>query len=259
MNLLLPYLISFFLGFLLIRIVLPSPNVLSRSLQAVLALSLGIAASAIITFFSFLIMHQWYPPTIMSLHVIIIVILIGVIVKRDKKILNLSSLRNIFSLSTLTSSWTTIVFWILNILLGIILFTMAKGQPFGQWDAWALWNMKLKFLVYGGEQWQDIFKLHWHTQPDYPLLLPFINAWEYSAASSVPLTTVTMMTAVVYTVLTATILFFALKELIPITIAAVAFTLLFLIVIIFSSGQPNMQILFWRIIYCGVLFCSISL
>jgi 4-amino-4-deoxy-L-arabinose transferase-like glycosyltransferase len=46
-------------------------------------------------------------------------------------------------------------------------------QPHGEWDAWAVYNMKARFFFRGGEYWRDIFSepTGW-TSPDYPLLLP---------------------------------------------------------------------------------------
>src|SRR5262245_36960185 len=46
-------------------------------------------------------------------------------------------------------------------------------QPHGEWDAWAVYNMKARFLFRGGEYWKDIFiePTGW-TSPDYPLLVP---------------------------------------------------------------------------------------
>ncbi|MBF0533260.1 MAG: glycosyltransferase family 39 protein, partial [Candidatus Omnitrophica bacterium] len=41
--------------------------------------------------------------------------------------------------------------------------------------------MKTKFLLFAGKNWTDLTRqLHWHTQPDYPLLLQSLNAWLYT-------------------------------------------------------------------------------
>lgn len=68
-----------------------------------------------------------------------------------------------------------------------IIFLIAKHQPYGWWDAWALWNTKAKFLVSGGENWQRMFSssIEW-MHPDYPLLVPSIVAsgWSFFQTNS---------------------------------------------------------------------------
>ena len=50
-------------------------------------------------------------------------------------------------------------------------------QPHGEWDAWAIWNLKARFLFRNPEQWFDGFSqvINW-THPDYPLFLPALVA-----------------------------------------------------------------------------------
>ena len=46
-------------------------------------------------------------------------------------------------------------------------------QPHGEWDAWAVYNMKARFLFRAGENWRDLYseQMSW-SGPDYPLLVP---------------------------------------------------------------------------------------
>jgi hypothetical protein len=46
-------------------------------------------------------------------------------------------------------------------------------RPHGEWDAWAIYNMKARFLFRAGEYWKDLYTepLYW-TGTDYPLLIP---------------------------------------------------------------------------------------
>src|SRR5258708_34030247 len=58
----------------------------------------------------------------------------------------------------------------------------------GIWDAWALWNLRARFLFRGGpEFWRDAFSPHilW-SHPDYPLLLSGAIAlcWTIAGAES---------------------------------------------------------------------------
>src|SRR6185295_14040832 len=51
--------------------------------------------------------------------------------------------------------------------------------------------------IESGENWRDIFKLHWHTQPDYPWFLPCLNAWVYGMGA-VSLNTAAQCTSVIF-------------------------------------------------------------
>jgi hypothetical protein len=57
-----------------------------------------------------------------------------------------------------------------------------SAQPHGEWDSWAMWNLRARFLYRGGEHWHDGFSpvLLW-SSPDYPLLLQasVARCWTY--------------------------------------------------------------------------------
>jgi hypothetical protein len=59
--------------------------------------------------------------------------------------------------------------------------------PYGHWDAWAIWNLKAKFLHAGTEAWRGVFsEVVAHAHPDYPLLLPLTVArlWSWAGHES---------------------------------------------------------------------------
>lgn len=59
---------------------------------------------------------------------------------------------------------------------------LSVAEPNGGWDAWAIWNLRARFLFRAGEHWRDAFSgvLIW-SHVGYPLLLPATNAhlWSY--------------------------------------------------------------------------------
>jgi hypothetical protein len=63
-----------------------------------------------------------------------------------------------------------------------ILILISFLYPHGNWDAWAIWNNRARFIFRGAENWRDGFSplLGW-SHPDYPLLLPLSIArcWFY--------------------------------------------------------------------------------
>jgi hypothetical protein len=67
---------------------------------------------------------------------------------------------------------------------GVALLTLAAeyaAQPHGQWDAWAIWNQKARFLFRGGPQWTAMLGVDF-ANPGHPLLVPAAVArlWMYA-------------------------------------------------------------------------------
>jgi hypothetical protein len=71
------------------------------------------------------------------------------------------------------NKWSILLLFI--ILIQTILFWKGS-KSWGEWDAWAIWNLHAKFLFYDND-WKNLFtnKLNW-THPDYPLMLPSLIA-----------------------------------------------------------------------------------
>ncbi|TLV02537.1 hypothetical protein [Dyadobacter luticola] len=67
----------------------------------------------------------------------------------------------------------------LAVLLAILVLTIRFNKyvyRWGDWDAWAIWNLHAKFLFYP-EHWRNIFTASLaETHPDYPLMLPSLIA-----------------------------------------------------------------------------------
>jgi hypothetical protein len=71
----------------------------------------------------------------------------------------------------------------LILLLSLIAYILfVKINPHGQWDAFAIWNLKARFIFRSGIDWERLFSSHidW-SHPDYPLLLPLaiVRLWAY--------------------------------------------------------------------------------
>jgi Dolichyl-phosphate-mannose-protein mannosyltransferase len=65
----------------------------------------------------------------------------------------------------------------------IVALVQAWRSPHGEIDAWAIWNLRARFLYRGGNFWREGFTslLPW-SHPDYPLLLPanVARCWTYA-------------------------------------------------------------------------------
>lgn len=83
--------------------------------------------------------------------------------------------------SSKTDLLISIVFMALCIIAVLRFILVTLIMPHGEWDAWAIWNMRARFLVRGGAFWKDAFSAV-IPHPDYPLLVPLSIArlWRYS-------------------------------------------------------------------------------
>ena len=108
----------------------------------------------------------------------------------------------------------TTVDWLVRGLFAVIATTAVisaivtyMNAPHGQWDAWAVWNQKARFLYRGDAGWIALLANDW-SNPGHPLLIPTTVArlWAYAGAelTIVPATVAMVFgTAIVATVVGA--------------------------------------------------------
>lgn len=79
--------------------------------------------------------------------------------------------------------------WVLALLVAAVLIPavladarISASNPHGQWDAWAIWNLRAKFLAGEGDAWRyALSPLLNRTHPDYPLLVSGLVAVNWRA------------------------------------------------------------------------------
>ena len=80
--------------------------------------------------------------------------------------------------------------WLVRGLFGVITVVAVVtavaeyiAAPHGQWDAWAIWNQKARFLFRGGDEWTALLAIDW-SNPGHPLLVSATVArlWAYAGA-----------------------------------------------------------------------------
>ena len=73
-----------------------------------------------------------------------------------------------------------------TVLAGAAFFEAAGANPYGEWDAWSIWNVRAKFLAAPGDAWKYAYSPLLRTvHPDYPLLVSGFVArcWKYAGAT----------------------------------------------------------------------------
>ncbi len=216
MTLALSYIISSLIGFLLIEKITGTSKIISIGLKCALALGLGLGLSGLLTFLTLLGFGHYSPFFLIALHILILITFI---------IIDRNHIKNTFTDiimqikdKSVFDYFALIVFIALTACVGLL----AARYPYGGWDGWALWNMKTKFMLLGGKEWKSIFtEIHWHAQPDYPLLLSCINTWLLSFAKT-SINKIPFITAIVLSGSTGLLLFTGLKQFIRREIALLA-------------------------------------
>lgn len=195
------YIISFLIGGLLLR-ALTRKEQTDPLLTFVLACGLGLGTSSHLTFYSYVLFDSLNKIFVLGVHFALLAALIFC----NRPWPRVSRPSSVFYNNPRV--WSAVV---LFSLLCIPLWIQANYYPFGGWDAWSCWNLKAKFLFLGGEEWKNIFDpTLWRASPHYPLLLPLIHVWGWiftkTASHWVPL-----INALIFTLLTAGLLFSGLR------------------------------------------------
>jgi hypothetical protein len=74
------------------------------------------------------------------------------------------------------------------VIVAAFLVQQAIIAPHGEWDAWAIWNQRARFLLRGGEQWRVAFADELAPfHPGYPLLVPTTVARLWAFAGETPI------------------------------------------------------------------------
>jgi hypothetical protein len=201
----LPFFLSFFLGYLLVKRITRKDAPHDPFLLFFLGGGLGLGLSAAITFSSFIILGQYSRFFIIGCHLLILFRL-----SYDHSQFTRLSNQPFFNIENL--SRVQVGFFLLLPLLLVPSAIQCSFVPFGGWDAWSVWNFKAKFLFESATHWQGIFDpLMWRSSPHYPLLLPLIIVWGWTFVGE-PLVFIPVLTALLYVFLLSGLLFFFLEK-----------------------------------------------
>jgi hypothetical protein len=68
-----------------------------------------------------------------------------------------------------------------SIISALNMLVTATQKPYGEWDAWSIWNVKARYIFRSGEQWIQVLNdSDIGNHPDYPLLLSgsIVRYWQ---------------------------------------------------------------------------------
>lgn len=257
-NLLMHYSLSLLTGLCIIKLSLKEKSFFPKPFFLSLGLILGLCLSGIITFLHFVLFQHYHAWGLFTLHLSFTAVLGGLYLwRRSTWILPKTTTTPIRLKSQLGWIFGLAGLWIL---LAIATYLMAKRLPFGNWDAWALWNMKAKFLINSGSNWRALFdQTHWHTQPDYPLLLPLINIWLQNL-STIHFSIIPFQTGILLTLAASFTLYAGLSAFIPQRMALLAAAMLGLNpATLFSGTSQYADILLAALLLTSLITLTLTL
>jgi hypothetical protein len=180
-------LLAIYAGFLLVQVVDPVGNTQPKWAAHVFRVALGTGIGIGLTSVIFLLLDVLgaaTPAAIFGVDIALIALLAGLWFRTRSGHSEGSSTEA----TTPAFRWT----WLLALSFGIVLLAssirvvqMAAALPVGSWDAWAMWNLRAKFLAGPAGAWRYATSpLLSTSHPDYPLLLPAFIARVWKAGGN---------------------------------------------------------------------------
>ena len=177
----LSFLIPILIGFFLISILMPREESIAHFwMRVCLGIGIGFGIVSCI-FFVWLALFDPANKGFIFVEIIVFVCLAVMYFGIRKKRTNFKSLTRLMEIKN--RDRVLAVVFLLCLLVGIIIFILLTlSNPHGSWDAWAIWNMRARFIFRGGGLWKDTFSplIGW-SHPDYPLFLPgaIARSWDW--------------------------------------------------------------------------------
>ena len=188
--LLLSILFPLLLGFIFISILFPRQNAGNGIFLMKLSLSSGIGfgVSSLLFFIWLLVFDSNNIFLIVEKVVLLLFIVYGIFffVKKRKPSAG-SQTDRVHPEARDTYNFLTVTFPVVFAISLFVFILFSFLNPHGGWDAWAIWNMRARFIFRAGELWREAFSslLPW-THPDYPLLIPLsiVRMWKYTGSET---------------------------------------------------------------------------
>jgi len=182
----LPFIPSFFLTKHIVEQALQNtPGIVLYAISACLAVGLGFGLSSLYLFLWLIVVRSVSTGYVISEVLLCIgfTVLLLYLSLRQRK--SADTLRRFdalqaFKSATLTQKIACFGFGMVAIVAMVLVAHMVLVFPHGGFDAWAIWNMRARFLFLSGASWANAFNpVMPHT--DYPLLLPLtvMRGWVY--------------------------------------------------------------------------------
>lgn len=157
-------LLSYMIGLLLVRAFLPFGN---HPLTWLLAPGFGLGLTSATMFLTLILADRPDRTTLLMLDTLLLALAVVLFI-RFRSPVSPFAITN--WQATLPSRFVKLCFYGSLTLAGILYLVLAFTNPHGNWDAWAIWNVRARFLVRG--DWMHSFSADVNpVHSDYPLLI----------------------------------------------------------------------------------------
>jgi hypothetical protein len=189
-------------GWLLVRLTGPARGMRPRWAAVVLEVALGAGAGAGLfsfLYFGLLLMGAASPVMVLLLDAVVLLLLAFLVRWRRTRTAPAGAPDTD---PNPPYRWTWLLVLVFGACLLPVLLTfieVVQANPYGDWDAWAIWNLRAKYLAGPGETWRyAVSPLLTLTHPDYPLLTSGFIAHAWKAGGGQPTTTIPIATALLF-------------------------------------------------------------
>lgn len=189
MTLLQALLLPILLGFVLVSLFWGRNQGIPESflLKTSLSVGLGFGLTSVL-FFAWILIAGHFGIGFILLESGLLLLLTGAFFLTRPRAERFRFLRSDITPGTTGPRWFFLLSFYGILALSILAFLyLSLNRPHGGWDAWAMWNMRARFIFRGGDHWRDIFSVLGELHPDYPFLVPGVvaRAWSYIGNDSV--------------------------------------------------------------------------
>jgi len=173
---LLSFILPLLIAFLFIRLILPPQETPQRFsfVTGFLSIGIGLGVSSCISFF-LLLTNDLVRERLFIIDLVLAATLGALLLYRSKANKEIETVRHVsatFPTSGLQKTFAII--FVSALALALVIFVILSWRnPHGAWDAFAIWNLRARFLFRGETHWPDAFSEHmtW-SHVDYPLFIP---------------------------------------------------------------------------------------
>jgi hypothetical protein len=194
--LVLSFIISFAIGFLVISLFWPFSKSWPSNFLVRLSLAVGIGPGLTSCgVFVWLVVFGSYDRKIIIAELILLAVLLAALVYRTIKRDSSSEPEHDSYAAFKTASVKLRHGWLLSVAFYTMFISTALSivialfrSPHGVWDAWAIYNLRARWIFRGAIYWRDTFLMPWTREAhlDYPLLVPLSVArgWLYTGGET---------------------------------------------------------------------------
>ncbi len=179
--------IAFAVGFTAVSLLWPRVERASPALLAFrifLGLGVGQGITACLAFV-YLVVHGRPDRSYVLCELVVLLALVGLFVlARRRHAAQTLRLRTARGAASLPYEWLLAAAFCVAAAAAVATIGIGMDRvPYGDWDAWGVYNLRARSIYRGGYDWRDGFSgLMYASHPDYPPLLPLcvVRAWIYA-------------------------------------------------------------------------------